>query len=47
MLTEQRLSDGSFKTCYEYWTTQKHGSFLSSDPKEIASFLNPEWIPKK
>lgn len=32
---------------YTYWTTQKHGSFLTSDQKRIHDFLKPKWVCKK
>jgi hypothetical protein len=45
---EFRIDDPEIRAkVYAYWTTQKHGSFLTSDPKRIESFLNPEWVPKK
>lgn len=45
---EFRINDPEMRAkVYAYWTTQKHGSFLTSDPKRIEDFLNPEWVPKK
>lgn len=32
---------------YAYWTTQKHGSFLTGDQKRIREFLKPKWVPEK
>lgn len=29
---------------YAYWTTQKHGSFLTDDKARIREFLNPPWV---
>lgn len=31
---------------YAYWTTQKHGSFLTRDQKRIREFLSPDWAQK-
>jgi hypothetical protein len=34
-------------TFYEYWTTMKHGEFLTDDEERIRrEFLEPEWMPK-
>lgn len=34
-------------TFYEYWTTMKHGAFLTDDRERIRSeFLEPDWLPE-
>ena len=52
---ESREKQGDFtitdptlrSTFYEYWTTMKHGAFLTDDKERIQSeFLEPEWLPK-
>ncbi|QDT26972.1 hypothetical protein [Gimesia panareensis] len=30
---------------YAYWTSQKHGAFLTGDQKRIRDFLKPKWVP--
>jgi len=42
------ISDPKLRaTFYEYWTTTKHGAFLTADKERIQNeFLEPEWIPK-
>lgn len=43
------ISDPKLRaTFYEYWTTMKHGAFLTADKERIQKeFLEPEWMPKK
>jgi hypothetical protein len=52
---EMQEKQGDFKitdamlrsTFYEYWTTMKHGEFLTDDEERIRrEFLEPEWMPK-
>lgn len=31
---------------YNYWTTQKHGNFLTIKPERIQEFLKPKWVPE-
>ena len=33
-------------TLYHYWTTQRHGSFLTDDKQRIREFLEPEWLER-
>ncbi len=44
-----KISDPKLReTFYEYWTTMKHGAFLTADKERIQrEFLEPEWIPKQ
>ena len=40
-ITDEKLR----ATFYEYWTTMKHGPFLTDDKKRIReTFLEPEWL---
>lgn len=43
-----KITDPKLRTLfYEYWTTQNHGAFLTSDKERIRTeFLEPEWLPK-
>lgn len=45
---EFKITDPKLRaTTYEYWTTMKHGSFLTADKARIQKeFLQPEWLPK-
>jgi hypothetical protein len=40
-----KITDPALRTAfYEYWTTMKHGPFLTADKERIrAEFLEPEW----
>jgi hypothetical protein len=40
-----KITDPTLRTAiYEYWTTQKHGAFLTDDETRIRmGFLEPEW----
>ncbi|MFO0883663.1 MAG: hypothetical protein U0894_05655 [Pirellulales bacterium] len=46
---EFKISDPKLRaTFYEYWTTMKHGAFLTADKERIQKeFLEPEWMPKQ
>jgi hypothetical protein len=43
---EFKISDSTLRAAfYQYWTTQKHGAFLTSDKDRIREeFLAPEWV---
>jgi hypothetical protein len=46
---EFKISDPALRaTFYRYWTTQKHGAFLTSDKDRIREeFLAPEWAQQQ
>ncbi len=43
-----KITDPELRTAfYEYWTTMKHGAFLTDDEERIrGAFLEPEWLPR-